>query len=255
MQSFSKFFPIIILVILLQSCASNKDILYLQDVEKLQNQDSNSYYEAIFKKDDLLSIIISAKDPELTYMFNIPLIQQNYKVEESQTNIKTYLIDSNGEIDFPVIGKIKLAGLKRSEAINLIADKVTPYINNPTVNIKILNYKFSVLGEVKNPGSYTITSERTTLLEAIAYAGDLTIHGKRNNILLIRDKDGKKEFNRIDLTKSDFINSDNYYISQNDVIVVEPNKTKVNSSGFGPNVTALISATSVILSLVILLTR
>jgi polysaccharide export outer membrane protein len=188
-------------------------------------------------------------------MFNIPQIQGSYKVNENQDGIKTYLIDTKGEIEFPVIGRIKLAGLTRTQAIDKLAEKIKPYITNPTINLRILNYKISVLGEVNKAGNYTINSERITLLEAIANAGDLTIYGRRDNILIIREKDGKKTYNRIDITKSDFINSDFYYLTQNDVVIVEPNKTRVNSSAFGPNITATISALSVIATIILLLTR
>ncbi|MCA6422560.1 MAG: polysaccharide biosynthesis/export family protein [Flavobacterium sp.] len=236
------------------SCASKKDIVYLQDVDTINA--SNSYsYEPVLKNDDLLSIIVSADDPEVTYMFNIPQIQGNYKVDESQSSIRTYLIDSYGQIEFPVLGKISLAGLTRSEAIKELTQKVKPYITNPTINLRILNYKVSVLGEVIKPGSYTFNSERVTLLEALAIAGDLTIYGKRNNILIIREKNNQKTYNRVDITNSSFVNSEFYYLTQNDVIVVEPNKTRINSSSFGPNVLGIISAASIIISILILLQR
>ena len=254
----SSIFKIVFLfsVLILQSCASRKSVAYLQDINSNTNSSTTASYEPVLKNDDLLSIIVSADDPELTYMFNVPQVQGNYKVTENQEGTKTYLIDSNGEITYPVLGKIKLAGLTRTQAVALLTDKVRPYIEkNPTVNLRILNFKFSVLGEVNKPGSHTIPSERVTLLEALANAGDLTIYGKRDNILVIREKDGNKIYNRIDITKSDFINSEFYYLTQNDVVVVEPNKTRVNASAFGPNITAIISATSVILSILILLTR
>ncbi|MBM6499844.1 MULTISPECIES: polysaccharide biosynthesis/export family protein [Flavobacterium] len=244
-----------LLFILLQSCASRKNVAYLQDVNNNSNSQTEANYEPVLKNDDLLSIIVSANDPEITYMFNIPQIQGSYKVNENQDGIKTYLIDTKGEIEFPVIGRIKLAGLTRTQAIDKLAEKIKPYITNPTINLRILNYKISVLGEVNKAGNYTINSERITLLEAIANAGDLTIYGRRDNILIIREKDGKKTYNRIDITKSDFINSDFYYLTQNDVVIVEPNKTRVNSSAFGPNITATISALSVIATIILLLTR
>jgi len=248
-------FCLFIILILLQSCGSRKDIAYLQDVDNNKNTDNKYSYEPLLKNDDLLSIIVSADDPEITYPFNIPQIQGNYKVSNDQDGIKTYLIDSYGFIEYPVIGKIQLAGLTRKEAIEKLTEKVKEYITNPTINLRILNYKISVLGEVKSPGSYPLESERITLLEALSKAGDLTIYGRRNNILVIREKNGIKSFNRIDITKSDFINSEYYFLTQNDVIVVEQNKTKVNSSVIGPNVTAIISATSVLISILILLTR
>lgn len=244
-----------LLFILLQSCASRKNVAYLQDVNNNSNSQTEANYEPVLKNDDLLSIIVSANDPEITYMFNIPQIQGSYKVNENQDGIKTYLIDTKGEIEFPVIGRIKLAGLTRTQAIDKLAEKIKPYITNPTINLRILNYKISVLGEVNKAGNYAINSERITLLEAIANAGDLTIYGRRDNILIIREKDGKKTYNRIDITKSDFINSDFYYLTQNDVVIVEPNKTRVNSSAFGPNITATISALSVIATIILLITR
>jgi polysaccharide export outer membrane protein len=236
------------------SCASKKDIVYLQDVDTIKASNSFSY-EPVLKNDDLLSIIVSADDPEVTYMFKIPQIQGNYKVDESQSSIRTYLIDSYGQIEFPVLGKISLAGLTRSEAIKELTQKVKPYITNPTINLRILNYKVSVIGEVIKPGSYNFSSERVTLLEALAIAGDLTIYGKRNNILIIREKNNEKTYNRVDITNSSFVNSEFYYLTQNDVIVVEPNKTRINSSSFGPNVLGIISAASIIISILILLQR
>lgn len=250
-----RYISFFLLVILLQSCASRKNVAYLQDVNNNSNSQTESSYEPVLKNDDLLSIIVSANDPEITYMFNIPQIQGNYKVNENQDGIKTYLIDTKGEIEFPVIGRIQLGGLTRTQAIDKLTEKIKPYITNPTINLRILNYKISVLGEVNKAGNYTINSERITLLEAIANAGDLTIYGRRDNILIIREKDDKKTYNRIDITKSDFINSDFYYLTQNDVVIVEPNKTRVNSSSFGPNVTATISALSVLATIIILITR
>lgn len=246
---------LVLLFFLLQSCASRKSIAYLQDIDVNSKSEAVFNYEPLLKNDDLLSIIVSAADPEITYPFNIPQIQGNYKVGDNQSGIKTYLIDSDGFIEYPVIGKVKLAGLSRKEAVNKLTEKIKEYITNPTINLRILNYKIAVLGEVLKPGNYPIQSERVTLLEALSQAGDLTIYGKRDNILIIREVNGIKSFNRVDITKSDFINSEYYYLTQNDVIVVEQNKTKVNASVVGPNVTVLISAASVLISILILLTR
>jgi polysaccharide export outer membrane protein len=137
----------------------------------------------------------------------------------------------------------------------MLEDSIKEYIKNPSVNLRILNYKFSVIGEVNNPGTFKIESERVTLLEALSQASDLTIYGKRSNILIIREINGKKEYNRVDITKADFINSPFYYLVQNDVIVVEPNKTKVNSSVIGPNITVTISALSLLTTILLIITR
>ncbi|UPT70043.1 MAG: polysaccharide biosynthesis/export family protein [Flavobacterium sp. JAD_PAG50586_2] len=241
--------------ITLVSCASRKNVAYLQDVDSEKNSAELLNYEPRLQKDDLLSIIISADQPEATLPFNMPQIQGNYQVNENQDGIKTYLIDSYGDIQFPVIGKVRLAGLSRTDAVKKIENEVKLYITNPTVNLRILNYKVAVIGEVNKPGNYKIASERLTLLEALSQAGDLTIYGKRNNVLIIRESDGKRTFNRVDMTKADFVSSPYYYLSQNDVVVIEPNKTRVNSSVIGPDVAAVISALSVLVSLTILLTR
>jgi polysaccharide export outer membrane protein len=239
----------------LLSCASKKKVVYLQDIDQTKSYDSSTLYEPKLQPDDLLSIIVSAENPELTVPFNLPQIQGNYEINNNQNGIKTYLIDNFGFIEFPVIGKLKLGGLTRTEATAKLVAAVSEYIKNPIVNLRILNFKVSILGEVLKPSSFTLNSERITLLEAISMAGDLTIHGKRNNILIIREAEGKKTYNRIDITKSDFLNSPFYYLAQNDIVVVEPNKTRVNASVVGPNVTATISAISVLVTLMVVLLR
>lgn len=182
----------------------------------------------------------------------MPNIQGNYGLNDNQ-NGKAYLIDNTGFIDFPVIGKIKIGGLTRTEANKKLVEAVSEYITKPSINLSILNFKISVLGEVYRPGSYVIQSERITLLEALSKAGDLTIYGKRNNLLVIREVEGKKTYSRVDITSANFLNSPFYYLAQNDVIVVEPNKTKINSSVIGPDVTALLSGLTVLLSLLAIL--
>jgi polysaccharide export outer membrane protein len=225
----------------------------LQGIENQQSYDASVRYEPKLQPDDLLNVIVSAENPEVTLPFNLPQIQGNYNLDESQSNIKTYLIDNDGFIEFPVIGKVKLGGLSRSEAINVLKDKVSFYIKNPGINLRILNFKISILGQVVKPGSYTIPSERITFLEALSLAQDLTIYGKRNNILVIHEEDGKKTYQRIDLTKVDILSLKNYYLSQNDVIYVEPNKTAINSSAVGPNTALYLSGLTVILSLILVL--
>lgn len=244
--------PLFVLLFL-SSCASRKDIVYLQDVENDATINQALSYEPVIKCDDMLSVIVAADQPDLTIPFNLPQIQGNYQVNDSQEGIKTYLVDAAGFIDFPVIGKVKLAGLTRTQAKNELETKIKEYIKEPSVNLRILNYKISVLGEVNKPNTYKIATERVTLLEAISMAGDMTIYGKRSNILVIREVDGKKTFNRVDLTNKDFISSPFYYLNQNDVVMVEPNKTKINSSVIGPNVTVTISAISLLTTIAIIL--
>lgn len=242
-------------VLILVSCASRKNVAYLQNVDSEKNTSKLLSYEPSLQNDDLLSIIISADQPEATLPFNMPQIQGNYQISENQDGIKTYLIDAYGDIQFPVIGKIHLSGLSRTEAVKKITNELKQFITNPTVNLRILNYKIAVIGEVTRPGNYKISSERITLLEALSQAGDLTIYGRRNNILIIRESDGKRTYNRVDITKSDFVDSPYYYLSQNDVVVIEPNKTKINTSVIGPDVTAILSITAILASLAVIFTR
>jgi polysaccharide biosynthesis/export protein len=245
----------LIFVVLFSSCASREKMVYMQNIDNQKNNIYELSFEPKLQSDDLLTILVGSENPELTVPFNLPQVQPNYEMDNNQSNIKKYLIDFSGNIDFPVIGKIKLAGLSKSEAKNLLVTKISEYIKKPTVNLEILNFKVSVIGEVAKPNSYNIGSDRITLLEAISLAGDLTVYGKRDNVLLIREVGGKRSYNRIDLTNADFINSPFYYLSQNDVVYVEPNKTKINSSLFGPSVSLLFSFAALFTTVIIILLK
>jgi len=177
-------------------------------------------------------------------------VQDRTDVINAQQRLQTYLIDKDGFIVFPEVGKLKLGGLTRTEAEDVIKQKLIEEIKDVSINLRILNFKVSVQGEVARPGVHNIVSERVTLLEALSMSGDLTIYGRRDNILIIRENEGKKTYNYVDITKADFVNSDFYYLAQNDLVYVEPNKVRVNSSAVGPNVSVVISAISVLASVV-----
>lgn len=241
------------------SCVSSKKIVYFQDIS--QSQNSPVSYETRLKADDLLLIIVSAPDPLAAQPFNLPLAAVmnssvgSVDMANVQARYQSYLVDKEGNIQFPVLGKLKLGGLTRIEALSKLNTELKKYINEPTVNLRILNYKISVIGEVIRSGEFSIVSERITLLEALSMAGDLTIYGNRNRVWVIREVDGVKTHNLIDLTSSDFLSSPYYYLTQNDVVYVEPNKTKINSSMIGPNTTVIISALSLLLTTIALITR
>lgn len=245
------------LLFLVTSCASKKNIVYYQNVDALNNGQSANSYEVKIQPDDLLMIIVSAEDSEAVSPFNLKTynVSSNNKLDvaRGQETIQTYLVDQTGNIDFPVLGKVKIGGLTRTDALQFLQTKISMYVKNPIINLRITNFKISLQGEVNLPGTYSITSERVTLLEALSMAKDLTIYGKRNNILIIREVNGEKSFNRVDITKSDFVNSPFYYLAQNDVVYVEPNKTRVNSSAVGPNTSVIISAVSILVSLAVLI--
>lgn len=254
---FLKTTSFILLLFLSFSCASKKDVVYYQNIDNIESLENGNSYEIKIQPDDLLMIIVSAEDPEVAIPFNLTTVSVSNSVKPDivigQQTIQTYLVDRNGNIEFPVLGKLKIGGLTRTDALKLLQEKIGVYIKKPIVNLRIMNFKVSLQGEVNLPGTYPIVSERITLIEALSMAKDLTIYGKRNNILVIREVNGLKSYNRVDITKSDFINSSFYYLAQNDVVYVEPNKTRVNSSAVGPNTSVIISAISILVSLSVLI--
>lgn len=245
--------------ILLFSCASRKDVVYYQNIDSLGIQAKSNSYEVKIQPDDLLSIIVSAEDPEIAVPFNLRTVSivtpNGQNRATGQETMQLYLVDANGTIDFPVLGKLKVSGLSRTEVTKMFQDKISVYIKNPIINFRITNFKISVQGEVNVPGTYTLDSERITLIEALTKASDLTVYGKRDNILIIRDIEGVKTFNRVDITKADFINSPFYYLAQNDVVYVEPNKTRINAAGVGPNTGVIVSVTSLLITVIALLIK
>lgn len=237
------------------SCAPRKELVYYQNIDRLPAAKSNTY-EVTIQPDDLLLIIVSAEDPEIAVPFNltnsfVPSAARPDAVGQQSSQL--YLVDANGSIEFPVLGKLQVGGLTRSEVLKMFQEKISVYIKNPIINLRIMNFKFSVQGEVTLPGTYTLASERITLIEALSMAKDLTIYGKRNNILIIREIDGIKSYNRVDITQADFMNSPYYYLAQNDVVYVEPNKNKINGAAIGPNTSVIISVTSLLITLITLI--
>lgn len=235
---------------ILASCASKKKIVYMQNADSSLGK-SEKLFETKLQPDDLLLIHVSAKDLESAQPFNLEtlMVPQAGGTGTGQRQQQLYMIDNEGYIQFPVLGKLKIGGLTRAQAINLFTEKLNEYLQSPIVNLRIMNFKVSVLGEVQRPGTYSIPSERITLLDALSMASDLTIYGQRKNLLVIREVGGKKTTQRVDLTSSDFINSDFYYLKQNDVVYVEPNKTRTNASAVGPNISIALSVVSLLVTI------
>ncbi|MBW3519326.1 polysaccharide biosynthesis/export family protein [Flavobacterium sp. NKUCC04_CG] len=240
----------------LSSCASKNKYLYYQDIEEVINSESQSkLFETKLAPDDLLMIIVSAEDPESAAPFNLfstMTADPKNPARNGQMTQQLYLVDSQGKIEFPIVGSLIVGGLTKSQAIALIKDEINKYLTNPIVNLRIMNFKITVQGEVNRPGVHSIISERLTLPEAITLSGDLSTYGSRKNIMIIREQDGKRSFARVDITKADFINSPYYFLRQNDIVYVEPNKTKINSSVVGPNITIGISALSLLVTIIAL---
>jgi len=252
--------PILIILSLLFSCKPKEEIVYYQNIDGLSSTAKSKSYEIKIQPDDLLMIVVSSDDPETAIPFNlttvsVPSVNGSSINSRGQEVMQSYLVNVDGNIDFPVLGKLKVGGLSRSEVLQLLHDKISKYIKNPVINLRLMNFKVSVQGEVTMPGTYNVNSERITLIEALSMAKDLTIYGKRDNVLIIREVDGVKSYNRVDLTKADFIDSPFYYLSQNDVVYVEPNKVRINGGAVGANSGILISITSLVITLITLIVQ
>lgn len=240
--------------ILISSCASRKDIVYFQDTGDFETQVNTNTFVSKFKIDDLVSINVSSLNPEASAPFNLTKGAGDGSTVPGQS--VDYLVDQAGEIDFPVIGKIKIAGLSPDELRILLRDRLSEYLKDPIINIRLLNFSVTILGEVNAPGTYPVNGEQITILEALGFAGDLTIRGVRKNVLVIRDFEGTKVYTRIDLTSKDMTKSPVYYLTQNDVVYVEPNKSGISASSLDQRASITISILSVIItSAVIFISR
>lgn len=243
---------------LLMACSAPKEILYLQDISLIKEESINKNYEVIIHKDDLLAIIVNSKDPELALPFNMPLISYQIGSQNvGQQRLVGYLVNQDGNIDFPILGEIHVEGLTRMQVTELIKKRLISeeLIKDPIVTVQFLNFKVSVIGEVGRPGTFDISGDRITLLEALSMAGDLTIYGRRDRVAVIREKDGKRSILYHDLRSSDIFQSPCYYLQQNDIVYVEPNKAKTGQSRINSNnsVGVWLSGVSVLASITSLL--
>lgn len=250
--------PIIYLsltLLLLTSCVSKKNILYFQDSEKFNSVDITQL-EPKIQINDILSISISALVPESAIPYNF----QNFS---GTTNLETmklygYLVNSKGEIEMPVLGTVIVKNKTIIQLKNELKNTLEQggHLVKPSVNIRLLNSKVTILGEVSSPGTYAFTEQYITLPQALGYAGDLTINGKRNDILLIREIDGVREISHINLTTANWMNDPKYSIKQNDVIIVNPNSKKIQSGGYNlGDLSAILGITSLLVSFIILLKK
>lgn len=243
----------------LASCTSYKNVPYLQDIDAVNyNTVEIPMYDAKIMPKDLLTITVNTTDPQAAAPFNLTVqtpynSAQNYV--NSQTALQQYLVDNDGNVNFPVLGTLHLGGLTKNQAEELITGKLGTYLKEkPVVTVRMVNYKISVMGEVARPGTFTVSNEKINVLEALAMAGDLTIYGIRDNVKLIReDAHGQRSIHILDLNRADLVLSPYFYLQQNDVLYVTPNKTKAKSSDIGTTTTTWLSATSILVSLASLL--
>lgn len=243
----------------LTSCVGTKNIPYFQNMDQVQSkrlETAIGFKEPVIQNDDILSISIITVDPQTAAVINQATSQETMGTSRNPNSreVEGFPVDKNGEVELAIIGKVKVAGLTTYEARELIRKRAAEYYQKPNVSIRLLNFKVSVLGEVNRPGTFTMPNEKVTILDALSLAGDLTLYGKRENIMVIRDQNGVKEYGTLSINSSNIFNSPYYYLKQNDVVYIEPNKAKVFSLNSTARSTAVIML-SAISTIVVIITR
>lgn len=247
---------VIVLLLVITSCASRKDILYLQDADA--NYSSKiEYQNATIQPNDILKITIETLEPLAALPYNRGVSGSASANSPELMQLTGYLVSNEGEINFPVLGQISVSNLTTRQIEDKIKELLVEggHLNNPNIVVRLLNAKITILGEVNAPGTYTFTEQNITVLQALGYAGDLTINGKRDDIIITRDVNGVRQISHIDLTSTEFMNSEYYYIKPNDNIIVNQNDPRVKQSGYIGNVGTVLSVVSFALTLTILLSR
>lgn len=250
----NKIIIVLVASICLFSCATKKQIVYFQGVEELNLNPIDEAFEPVIEPNDILYITVSALDGDVTKPFK-RINPESGASSSNNLELQGYLVDSKGNINFPVLGKIPVMGKSRGVIEEDIKSRLSLYVKDVVVDVRIINFKITVMGEVNNPGIYKIENERITLPEAIALAGDFSEFGDRREVTVIRTENEVRKVTRIDFTKTDFFSSPYYFLKQNDLVYIEPSQKGVKKTGFIPDVPAVLSLFTIVLSTVILLTR
>lgn len=255
--------PILFAVLLLSSCATPR-IAYFQDIRPGTAEQVVNTPDIHVRPEDKILILVNSKDPLLMNLFNLPIVSRQIGTSSNNTSnsqgILGYTVNKEGNIDFPILGNIHVAGMTRDEIASHIKEELTTrnLVKDPVVTVEFMNLTISVLGEVANPGRFNIDKDRLSLLDAISMAGDLTVYGKRDNVLVQREENGKKVFYKVNLNSGyDLYASPVYYLQQNDIVYVEPNSTKarqatvngnnVRSTSFWISLASLLSTITVLI--------
>lgn len=246
----------IAMTLFLGSCSSIKKIPYLKNADSVSLAASKVLYDAKIMPKDQLTITVITTNPQASAPFNLSVsstVGTAGQLGSNAGSLQGYLVDNDGDIDFPIVGKIHVAGLTKTQCEDLIKSKVSPFLaveEKPIVTVRMASYRVTVIGEVGNPGVVQVPTEKMSIIEALAQSGDLTIYGKRDNIMLIReDASGEKSIHRLNLNDANIINSPYYYLQQNDILYVEPNKIKAQNSVIGSSTTLWFSFVSILTSL------
>jgi polysaccharide export outer membrane protein len=236
----------VLFISFLSLACSKRNLTYFSDIDTDSTFSTpiDSLIQQRIQEDDLLSITVTSLNAESNMLFNAGVLMPSGDTRNTVVSTpinESYLVDKDGFINYPVVGKINLKGLTKLEAVNKMSSLLDEYVQNPIINIRILNFKVTVLGEVQKPSSFIIPTEKVTILEALGLAGDMTAYGRRENVLVIREKDGVRSTTRLNLNDKNVLSSPYFYLQQNDVIYVEPYKTKTIQSDSNPRTFALIS--------------
>ena len=250
-------------VLLVSSCGTVKDIAYFQNKVINEPEKIDKHAGIVIQPKDMMSIVVSSRNPELAVMFNLPMVNYMAGSEitsgSSQQRLQGYIVDNDGCIDFPVLGTLKVSGLTRWELSEMIKKRLINenLLTDAVVTVEFMNFKVSVLGEVNTPGTYTIDGDKVTILQALSLARDLTIYGQRENVSVIRERDGERTIYQINLCDVNLFKSPAYYLQQNDVIYVEPSIEKARQSTIDDKklrmTTIAISSSSLLVSVASLL--
>lgn len=255
-----KHLSFVLLSVLLTGCMNTKTVTYFQNKDEIDQTISKQLYDAKIMPKDILQIQVFSITPEASEPFNLfkgTTAATSSTSNTNQNSVYNYLVDNDGSIVMPIIGTVEVGGLTKKDAEQLIKNKITPYVSeseNVVVHVRMMNYKYAVLGGVRSPGLYTTQNEKVSILEAIAQAGDLTTFAYRDRIYLIRENsDGQKEYHQLNINDANIISSPYYYLQQNDVIYVEPRKIEARNSFFSANSSIWLTLTSSLISVATLI--
>lgn len=248
------------MILMLASCASSKKVAYFQNAVDGVVERSEGLYDAKIMPKDILTITVSTTNPEAATPFNLTIsntLNATGQMYSGSGVLQTYLVDNNGEIEYPVVGNIKVAGLTKNECQELVKSKIKAFLaedEDPIVTVRMSSYRVTIIGEVRSPGVIPVGTEKMSILEALASAGDLTIYGKRDNVMLIREEaNGQKTVHRLNLNDANIISSPYYYLQQNDIVYVEPNGVQAKNSAIGSSTTIWFSFVGIVTSVASLL--
>lgn len=245
-----------LIALVLAGCSSSKNVPYFKNVDQVDLSKSEGLYDARIMPKDMLTITVSTTDPDAASPFNLTIsgtVSITGNLSSSSNALQTYLVDNNGDINYPILGKVHVAGLTKNQCQDFLTEKIKPFLaktETPIVTVKMSSFRVTVIGEVNKPCVIPVSTEKMSILEALAHAGDLSIYGKRDNVMLIRENsNGQKSIHRLNLNDAGLINSPYYYLQQNDVVYVEPNGVKAKNSAIGSSTTIWFSLIGIVTSI------